>query len=290
MNSTPGRSGRSSFPSCPCRAVDPGNAWGNKPDFVTRLRYHVCHGVVPREELFAKGIIWPGDTEQDPLLGATLAAHTMLPLMLRGLKETHDRDRQSRVTTMMALTVFRDMRNEVGRTALHSAAAMDRDASCKALLALGCDPAVRDRYMISALQLMVKNIPQSAAKALDQFHFIDRSARQQRYFLPEPVKQRERAREREKEPRPQQPVWLRSRSLIGRALSPIGVSSSFLPLLPPSSHSLRLGPRWFYADVFRPNLNDDVIAFTASRSLASPRFPSPFLAGLSLTTPSATES
>ena len=240
MNSTPGRSGRSSFPSCPCRAVDPGNAWGNKPDFVTRLRYHVCHGVVPREELFAKGIIWPGDTEQDPLLGATLAAHTMLPLMLRGLKETHDRDRQSRVTTMMALTVFRDMRNEVGRTALHSAAAMDRDASCKALLALGCDPAVRDRYMISALQLMVKNIPQSAAKALDQFHFIDRSARQQRYFLPEPVKHRERERERERERTAPTATGLAVLAVTDRA-RPVTHRCLFL-LPPPPSSLLSLSP------------------------------------------------
>jgi hypothetical protein len=60
---------------------------------------------------------------------------------------------------------------------------MDRDLSCKALLALGSDPAVRDRYFISALQMMVKNIPQSAIIALDQFHQIDRSARVQRFYL-----------------------------------------------------------------------------------------------------------
>ena len=110
------------------------------------IRYHTCHGMIPREELFTKGIIWPGDAELDPLLGATLAADTALPLLLRDLKAVHDSNRRRKVTTMMALTVFRDTRNEVGRTALHSAAAMDRDAACKALLALGCDPAVRDRY------------------------------------------------------------------------------------------------------------------------------------------------
>ena len=36
--------------------------------------------------------------------------------------------------------IFRDLRDNDGRTALHLAALMDRDAACKTLLDLGSDP------------------------------------------------------------------------------------------------------------------------------------------------------
>jgi hypothetical protein len=106
--------------------------------------------------------------------------------MLDQIREAHFNTTtmlEQKCSLLSALAVFRDMRNESGRTALHSAAFMDRDAACKALLALGSDPCTRDRFHVSALQLMVANIPQSAAAALDRVVRIDKSSRKQYFYL-----------------------------------------------------------------------------------------------------------
>lgn len=88
-----------------------------------------------------------------------------------------------RTSKLAALKVFRDVRNETGQTALHAAAFMDRDNCAKLLLALGSEPEARDRYFVSALQMMVQNIPQSAHTALDQFFHIDKTIRKQYFYL-----------------------------------------------------------------------------------------------------------
>ena len=58
-----------------------------------------------------------------------------------------------------AFSIIRDMRDRLGRTALHTAAIMDRDSATKALLALGSNPATRDVFHDLCLQEMILNMP-----------------------------------------------------------------------------------------------------------------------------------
>ena len=81
------------------------------------------------------------------------------------------------------LQVLRDTRDKLGRTALFTASILDRDQSAVTLLALGSDPAVRDKYQESCLQQMIANMPTAAAHALKCFCQKDKTGRVQNYFL-----------------------------------------------------------------------------------------------------------
>jgi hypothetical protein len=64
------------YPDCPCRAVDPGSAWGaagktTNGSFASRRRYHTCHGVISREDATGfshKRQILPGEEAQESML------------------------------------------------------------------------------------------------------------------------------------------------------------------------------------------------------------------------------
>lgn len=180
-------------PMCPCRCMVPiSNVWDwqendHKCKHIQR-RYGRCHGLIAREDANSgKLLVLPTEEGSEELNSMTTEDCTReLPRVLDRIRAEHDEMKTMidiKCSLLSALAVFRDMRNEAGRTALHSAAFMDRDTSCKALLALGSDPAVRDRFSVSALQLMVANIPQSATTALNRFHMVDKSARMQYFYL-----------------------------------------------------------------------------------------------------------
>ena len=189
------RSKNNEQPMCPCRCMDPvGNVWDweendHKKKHKQR-RYGRCHGLIAREDANSGDLLMlpmeEGTSSEDLPTMTSDECVRELPRVLERLKSEHDQMEtmiDTNCSLLTALAVFRDIRNEAGRTALHAAAFMDRDTSCKALLALGSDPAVRDRFSVSALQLMVSNIPQSANTALSRYHRVDKSARMQYFYL-----------------------------------------------------------------------------------------------------------
>jgi hypothetical protein len=179
---------------CPCRAIRPQRIWADERDEAMHTSdidcwsYADCHGMSCREELPIKKIILPGAEELESQLSSTSAATTALPMVLADLVRVRSMEHTAQErnhSLLSALAILRDAKNQLGRTALHSAAARDRDSACKLLMALGSDPSTRDRWCYSALQLMVRNIPQAAKVALEQFRQVDRAARQEMFFLRE---------------------------------------------------------------------------------------------------------
>ena len=74
-------------------------------------------------------------------------------------------------------------RTGLGRTALHTAAVMDRDEPAHALLALGSDPAARDKFATLCISEMVQHMPKAAYTALSHFDKIDFKERNRSYYL-----------------------------------------------------------------------------------------------------------
>eukprot|EP00039_Didymoeca_costata_P030144 m.28059 g.28059 ORF g.28059 m.28059 type:complete len:1197 (-) comp7969_c0_seq1:1265-4855(-) len=178
-------------PACPCRGVKVTNVWKQEESYnIEQVKYIACHGEsgITNSALPRKPRPSLESEESENLLAGTLSTVTEFPTLLRQYASEQSEGYsgfEKRTNMLQAIALFRDMRNEMGRTALHVAAAMDRDTCAKALLALGSDPGVRDRFQHSALQAMVKNIPQNASQALDQFMSIDRSSRQEYFYLME---------------------------------------------------------------------------------------------------------
>lgn len=178
------------YEPCPCRAIRPQKIWDEAmtTNGKDNWSYAECHGLSCREDLPIKKVIQPGAAELDSQLAATVAATTELPMLLADLGRVRNLEHtaQERNHSLLnALSIYRDGRNKVGRTALHSAAARDRDSACKLLMALGSDPSTRDRWCYSALQLMVRNIPKAAKVALEQYCEVDKASRQEMFFLRE---------------------------------------------------------------------------------------------------------
>ena len=181
---------------CPCRSayfVSPLNK-----DFAdicgslknTFIPYEQCCGRILKEHQFVEKPRAAVDDNTD-LLNTTGASQTDLPAKIERFAEAEkannvDRSGVSaRTSALSALSLFLHMRNEMGRTPLHAAARMDRDQITKGLIALGCNPADRDRFGMSALQMMVENIPSMAMTALDQYAKIDRASRRKMFYLSE---------------------------------------------------------------------------------------------------------
>jgi len=185
---------------CPCRSayfLSPLNAnFGSASDgsagagLQSKFRpYKDCCGAVLKEHQIKDK---PRSRLDTDLLNTTAASETDLASLierfdgeLRRSLAKEQTDIEQRTSVLKALEVFLHMRNELGRTPLHAAAAMDRDQITKGLIALGCDPADRDRFGFSCLQMMVENIPSVAMVALDQYLNIDRPSRRKKFYLAE---------------------------------------------------------------------------------------------------------
>ena len=181
---------------CPCRAayfVSPLNE--NFADIKADLKntfipYDKCCGRILKEHQF---VVKPrkGVGDNTDLLNTTGASETDLPSKIEKFvdaQKANNVDRSglsARTSTLSALSLFLHLRNEMGRTPLHAAARMDRDQITKGLIALGCNPADRDRFGMSALQMMVENIPSMAMTALDQYFKIDGASRRKVFYLSE---------------------------------------------------------------------------------------------------------
>lgn len=183
---------------CPCRSAyflsplnadfgsTSGDGVGSGLQSTFRPYKDCCGAVLKEHQITAK----PRNGLDTDLLNTTAASETELASLLekfdaelRQASAREQTDILKRTSVLKALEVFLHMRNEVGRTPLHAAAAMDRDQITKGLIALGCDPADRDRFGYSCLQMMVENIPSVAVIALDQYLIIDRPSRRKKFYL-----------------------------------------------------------------------------------------------------------
>lgn len=146
-----------------------------------REKYRECHGI----ELDAgnSGLRPQRMYDEDSLL--VMEDSGNLIKVLSELKHSRNGNgwRKRHSSHYDAFCIIRDMRDRLGRTALHTAAIMDRDSATKALLALGSDPATRDIFHDLCLQEMVVNMPSIANQALNMFHEIDKLSRMEYFYI-----------------------------------------------------------------------------------------------------------
>jgi hypothetical protein len=192
---------------CPCWATrlkvkqDPKHEWMFRPEpklpksngghrQSSRVLYVECHGrdVERSDENHENYVIGAqmgtGKLDVDELMmigGASPLVRALVALD----KQARSRKgwRAQHASQFAAFRVYRDMRDRLGRTALHTAAMLDRDRATRALLALGGDPGSRDVFFDMCLQEMFCHMPNLAAKALDQYYEVDPLNRLAHYNL-----------------------------------------------------------------------------------------------------------